>query len=71
MNIAEIGSAHAPEIEISKKQSQTILLENLSNRQFKIFGHDIARITGKLIQNRAFSRKMIFKESRGVTQTDI
>ena len=46
------------------------LMENSSNRQFKNFGAWHRPISGKLIQSRAFSLKMTFKEFRGVTQTD-
>ena len=40
------------------------------NPYWKISGSWARQISGKLIQNRAFSRKMIFKEFPGVTQTD-
>ena len=45
-------------------------MEKSSNRQFNNFGTWNRPISGKLIQNRAFSRKMIFKEFRGATKTD-
>ena len=43
---------------------------NSSNSQFYNFGAWHRSISGKLIQNRAFSQKMIFKEFRGGTKTD-
>ena len=46
-------------------------MENSSNRQYYNFGVWHRRIPGKLIQNRACSQKMTFKEFRHVTQTDI
>ena len=46
-------------------------MENSSNSQFQNFGAWHGPIHEKLIQNRANSRKIIFDESRGVTQTDI
>ena len=33
----------------------------------KFQGHELDRIAGKLIQNKAFSRKIVFHEFRGVT----
>ena len=42
-----------------------------SNRQFYNFEAWVSSISGKLIQNRAYNRKMIFKEFRAVTQTNL
>ena len=47
------------------------VVEGNFNPYWQISGALARPISGKIIQNRGFSRKMIFKEFRGVTQTDI